>query len=207
MAAAVACGGLVVAGGWRQLFALPTGTLFLVGLVAFSVSMGEGAMADWSAVFLRVSLDVTEVQAALGYAVFSVAMVVIRFAGGVLVQRFGAVATTRASTATAFVGLIIAVASSSLTMTLAGFAFVGIGYAVVMPLVFSRAAMDPTMPSGPAIAAVATLGYGGMLLGPPVIGFVAQLTGVQLSFLVLAALALLAFVLASNLKVSDGVGK
>ena len=189
------------------LFALPTGTLFLVGLVAFSVSMGEGAMADWSAVFLRVSLDVTEAQAALGYAVFSVAMVVIRFAGGVLVQRFGAVATTRASTATAFVGLIIAVASSSLTMTLAGFAFVGIGYAVVMPLVFSRAAMDPTMPSGPAIAAVATLGYGGMLLGPPVIGFVAQLTGVQLSFLVLAALALLAFVLASNLKVSDGVGK
>ena len=76
----------------------------------------------------------------------------------------------------------------------------GIGYAVVMPLVFSRAARDPQMAPGPAIASVAILGYGGMLLGPPIIGFVAQFSGMRLSFLVLAGLALLALLLAPRLQ-------
>lgn len=184
----------------RPLVALPSGPLFLVGLIAFTVSMGEGAMADWSAVFLRIVADATDAQAALGYAVFSVMMVITRLCGGFLVTQFGPVRTTRASALTAFAGLTVAMLDRSLVPVLMGFALMGVGYAVVMPLVFSRAARDPVVAPGPAIASVATLGYGGMLLGPPLIGFIAQITGMRLSFTVLAGLTLLAFVLAPRLR-------
>lgn len=184
----------------KPLVALPSGPLVLIGLIAFSVSMGEGAMADWSAVFLRASVQASEAQAALGYAAFSVSMVVVRLSGGALVERFGPVATTRTSAAIAFFGLLIAVLTDVLHVALFGFVLVGMGYAVIMPLVFSRAAHDPHIAPGPAIAAVAMLGYGGMLLGPPIIGFVAQVTGIKLSFLVLVMLALLAFALAPKLR-------
>lgn len=181
---------------------LPSGSLLLVGLIAFSISMGEGAMADWSAVFLRLATEADDASAALGYAVFSVAMVLTRLIGGVVVEHLGPVTTTRASASIAFTGLLFAIFGGSFQAALFGFALMGIGYAVVMPLVFSRAAADPNVPSGSAIASVATLGYGGMLLGPPIIGFIAQVTGMRLSFLVLAALAALAFALANRLKIS-----
>lgn len=185
------------------IIALPSGALLLVGLIAFSVSMGEGAMADWSAVFLRLVVDATEAQAALGYAAFSTTMVLTRLFGGFLVQRIGPVMATRMSGVTAFLGLMLAIGIDSLGAALTGFALVGVGYAVVMPLVFSRAARDKTIRSGPAIASVATLGYGGMLLGPPVVGFVAHLTGLRMSFVLLAVLALLAAFLASHLRVEN----
>lgn len=187
-------------GAEGPLFSLPSGRLALVGLVAFSVSMGEGAMADWSAVFLRVALEATDAEAALGFAAFSVTMVAMRFAGGWVTERLGAVATVRASGLIAALGLVITITAHSLPGALVGFAITGIGYAVVMPLVFSRAARDPQVPSGPAIASVATLGYGGMLLGPPIIGFVAQLVGLPLSFVVLVGLAGLAAVLAGQFR-------
>lgn len=185
----------------RPIMALPSGSLFLIGLIAFGVAMGEGAMADWSAVFLRLVAGASESQAALGYAVFSIPMVLMRLLGGVFVERFGPVLVTQASAATAFCGLLIAILGQDVAIVLVGFGFMGAGYAVVMPLVFSRAANDPQLPQGPAIASIATLSYGGMLLGPPIIGFVAEGTGLRWSFAVLAALALLAFLLAPKLKV------
>jgi len=187
-------------GGPRPLLALPSGPLLLVGLVAFAVSMGEGAITDWSALFLRGAVGATEAQAALGYAAFSATMVLMRLSGGWVVDRLGPVATTRASGGIAFAGLVVALTTDVLGVALAGFALVGIGYAVVMPLVFSRAASDPVLRPGPAIASVATLGYGGMLLGPPVIGFIAQATSLRTSFGVLALLAVLAVILAPSLR-------
>lgn len=184
----------------RPILTFPSGQLFLVGLIAFTVSMGEGAMVDWSAVFLRIVVGATDSQAALGYSVFSVMMVVTRLCGGIIVERFGPVLTTRLCALIAFAGLVLAMLSQSLTPVLIGFALMGIGYAVIMPLVFSRAARDPDVAPGPAIASVATLGYGGMLLGPPVIGFIAQVTGMRYSFGVLAGLTLLAFFLASHMR-------
>ena len=184
-------------------FMLPPKSLLLVGLVAFSASMGEGAMADWSAVFLRLVVEVSEARAALGYAVFSLMMVITRLLGGQILERFGAVVTIRASGTIAFIGLMISIFGGSFGAGLLGFALAGIGYAVVMPVVFSRAAADPNFPPGLAIASVATLGYGGMLLGPPIVGFVASYVGLQLSFLVLAGFALLAASLAPSLSSRD----
>ena len=192
----------IAAKGKGSFLALPSGRLAVVGLVAFCVSMGEGAMADWSAVFMEKLIKVSEAQAALGYAAFSATMVLTRLSGGILVQWLGPVKVTRASGLTAFVGLFIVLTTNSLTVALLGFAMIGVGYAVVMPLVFSRAANDPDVPSGPAIASVATVGYGGMLLGPPVVGFVAQVAGLRVSFAMLALLALLAVALAPVLRIT-----
>ena len=180
--------------------ALPSRSLFLIGLIAFSTSMGEGAMADWSAIFLRVAGEVSEAQAALGFAAFSTTMVATRLAGGIIVQRFGPVTTTRLSGTTALLGLGTVIAAKTLTLALLGFALVGLGYAIVMPLVFSRAANDPSMRPGPAIASVATLGYGGMLLGPPIVGFIAQIRGLRMSFGALALLAIVTVCLAPCLR-------
>lgn len=191
------------ADGKRSIFSLPSGPLLLVGSVAFAASMGEGAMADWSAVYLETFAGATKAEAALGYAAFSATMVLTRLSGGLVVQWLGPVAATRASGLIAFAGLCVAIISDGLGMALTGFALVGVGYAVLMPLVFSRAANDPELPPGPAIASVATVGYGGLLLGPPIVGFVAQLAGLPASFGLLALLALGAVAMAPVLRTGN----
>ena len=185
--------------GRGAVFALPKGPLFFVGLVAFCSSLGEGAMADWSAIFLIEAEGVTEATAALGYAVFSAAMVTMRFAGDEIVRRFGAVMTARAGGVASTAGILLAVIGESAQAILGGFGLMGLGYALIIPLAFSRAANDPNIAPGAAIAGVATLGYGGLLLGPPLIGFAADATSLRTAFLILLALSLVIVVMAPSL--------
>ncbi len=172
-----------------KLFNLPKGVLILVGIVAFCSAMGEGAMADWSAVFLVETVAASESQAAAGFAVFSIAMVLARLLGHRAIQRLGAFRTAQMSGVTALAGVLMAVFGSAVIPVLCGYALMGLGFALIMPLAFSKAANDPDQPSGTAIASVATLGYGGLLLGPPIIGFLAEHTSFETSFLLLALLA------------------
>ncbi len=102
----------------RPLVALPTGPHFLIGPIVFPVSMGEGAMADWSAMYLRVAVEASDAENVLGDAAFSSSMVIVRLVGGALVERFDPVGTTRASAATAFAGLMIAILSDNLAASL-----------------------------------------------------------------------------------------
>lgn len=178
------------------IFPLPRGILILVGIVAFCASLGEGAMADWSAIFLVTVAEADEAMAALGFSVFSVAMVVMRLAADRLVQRFGPVLIARSGGVLAGCGVMLAVLVPVQGVILVGFAMMGFGYAVLFPLAFSRAANDGSLAPGAAIASVATLAYGGLLLGPVVIGFVADLTSLRVAFLILAALALVIILLA-----------
>ncbi|MGI9357409.1 MAG: MFS transporter [Rhizobiaceae bacterium] len=181
------------------LFTLPNGPLLAVGLVAFCASLGEGAMADWSAIFLVSTASVSEAKAALGYTVFSVAMVIMRLMGDRVVHRIGTVNSARIAGLAAAVGSAIAIVFGTFPMILLGFALMGVGYAVVMPLAFTRAANDPDIAPGQAIASVSTLGYGGILLGPPLIGFAAEVTSIRTAFIILTALALFIFVFAKVL--------
>lgn len=178
---------------------LPAGPLLAVGFVAFCASMGEGAMADWGAIFLVTVAHTDDAQAALGYTAFSVAMVVVRLLGDRIVARLGAVTAARLGGATAAAGSLMAVTFGTIPTILIGFGLMGIGYAVVMPLAFTRAANDETVPPGAAIASVSTLAYGGILLGPPLIGFAAGATSIRTAFLILSALAVLISVLSSVL--------
>ena len=171
------------------LFALPKGPLLMVGIVGLSSAIGEGAMVDWSALILTAAKGVDQAQAALGYTIFSTLMVATRLAGPILVAQLGPAHTTRVSAASAMIGGLLVLVAPSLPVALIGFAAFGIGYAMIIPLAFSRAANDPDVPAGRAIASVATLTYGGILIGPPLIGFVAEATSLNGSLWLLIALA------------------
>ena len=184
------------AGGSDPVFALPKGPLVLVGVIALSAGLGEGAVADWSAVFLRDTLGTSEAQATLGYAALALTMVAMRLCADGLVRRMGAVTVARVSGGIAAAGVLCVTGLNSLPAVLAGFALMGMGYAALVPLAFSRAAADPLVPPGQGIASVATLGYGAMLLGPPLIGQIAELASLRLAFVMLGGFALTVAVLA-----------
>ncbi|HCQ64075.1 MAG TPA: MFS transporter [Rhodobacteraceae bacterium] len=190
------------ADGSEPVFVFPKGALLVVGAVALAAALGEGSVADWGALFLVRVAGAGEASAALGYTVFALAMVTVRVSGGGVVGALGPVRTTRIAGLLAATGAGLAVAVASYPVALAGFVLMGAGYALVIPLAFSRAANDPFVKPGRAIASVATLGYGGVLLGPPIIGFVAEATSVRFSFGVVAALALVISVFAHALQPS-----
>ncbi len=175
---------------------LPRGALFVVGLVAFCASLSEGGIADWGAIFLVSVASVSDAQAAFGYVVFSITMVAVRLIGDRIVAWLGSVTAARVGGSVAAVGSLTAVFLPTFPMILLGFALMGIGYAVVMPLAFTRAANDKKIPQGVAIASVSTLGYGGILLGPPLIGFIAEITSLQFAFLIMSVLACVIVLLA-----------
>lgn len=153
--------------------------LLLLGVVAFCVMIGEGAMADWSAVFLREVTGASEGIAATGYAAFSIAMALGRFGGDRLSMRLGPVSLVRWSGAVAAGGLGLALVDGRPLSALIGFAAVGAGFATVVPQVFSAAGNTRGIASGPALATVTTMGYMGFLIGPPFIGLLAEAAGLR----------------------------
>jgi MFS family permease len=177
------------------LFAWPTGRLLPLAVIASVVLMAEGAVADWSAVHLRQELDATPGTAGLAFTGFSLTMVVGRLLGDRLVARWGRVRAVRVSAVIATAGGLIVVLAPSVPVAILGYAALGIGLACTVPLVFVAAAGDDPEP-GPALAAVSTPGYIGFLLGPPVIGGLAELVGLGTALallpVLLAGVALLA---------------
>src|SRR5262249_26563347 len=157
--------------------ARPSGTLLALGLLAMLGLMAEGAMADWSAVYLHDTLGASPPVAAIGFAAFSLAMAAGRLSGDALVGRLGAHRVLRGSSATAAVGLGIALLVGRPAVGIVGCALVGLGIANIIPILFSAAARVPGVPPGRALAAVATTGYLGFLAGPPLIGIVAEAAG------------------------------
>jgi predicted MFS family arabinose efflux permease len=175
------------------IYALPKGSLLGVAIIAFCASLSEGVIADWSAIFLIAVTHVSDGDAALGYAVFSIAMMTMRLIGGQIVHQFGTTKTARLAALVAMIGSFIVLTFTSFSLILVGFGLTGLGLSIIMPLAFSRAANDKNISQGAAIASVATLGYGGFLLGPPLIGFITDISSIRTSFLILPVLALLIF--------------
>jgi MFS family permease len=184
----------------RVSMALPKPELLAIGAVAFCAMMGEGAMADWSGLYLRQVLHSGEGLAAAGYAAFSVAMAGTRFLGDRLLIKLGSAGLVRLSGILAAAGLAVALISPSPTVALAGFACVGMGFATVVPTAFSAAARIPGTSSGVALAAATTVGYFGFLLGPPVIGFVAELVGLRSALTVVIGTSALIALLAGSVR-------
>ena len=174
-------------------FVLPRGALLGVGVLALFTLFCEGAMNDWSAIYLRDAFSLGPGLAAMGYASFSLTMTLGRLSGDRVVARVGRVLAARLSAALAATGMALTLLSPSFGIALAGFAIIGLGLANMIPILFSAAGNSRTMRRGPAIAAVATLGYAGLLTGPPLIGFVAQLTSLTtaLAMLVVAMLSVI----------------
>jgi MFS family permease len=177
------------------IFVLPPPALFALGAVAFCSLFGEGAVVDWSAVYLKAGGAGAGV-AALGFAAFSLTMAAGRFVGDWLNFRLGSVRLLRLGGRVAAFGLLLALLTSQPAVTIFGFACVGLGLSVIFPLVVSAAGRDKSMPESSAIAAVTTLGYLAFFVGPPVIGFTAELFTLRSALLIVVGLSITIVVLA-----------
>ncbi len=179
--------------GERHSFLLIPRSLFLLGMLAFCVLLVEGAIGDWSAVYLRESLGSPPTEAATAFVVFSLLMTIGRLTGDRLTLSLGPARTVRYGGLLAFAGLLIFLFSPWSVVAISGCALIGAGIACPFPLVISAAARNTSIPPGRAISVMATVGYCGNLLGPPLIGGLAELISLRgaMSLLCLAALTML----------------
>ena len=178
--------------GPTQTLVRPPRVLLALGAAAFCTLLAEGAAVDWSAVYLSHSLGATTAVAALGYAGFSLAMASSRAVGDRLNERLGPVALARGGSVLAASGLTLALVVGSTPAALVGFAAMGAGLGVVVPVLFRAAGSTPGVSASVGIAAVSTIGWLGFLAGPPAIGFAASAVGLRtaLGLVVLTTLAL-----------------
>jgi fucose permease len=179
---------------------LVTPVLLVCGLIAFCAAVGEGAMADWSALYLTDTLDADAGLAAMGYAAFAGAMALGRFAGERVIRALGAAGTLQLGCGAAAIALTAGLAAADGPATIAAFAVAGLGVACVFPVVLSTAGRAEPGRSGPAVALVSTIGYTGFLAGPPVIGLVAERTTLAWGLGTVALLAAVAAALAVGLR-------
>jgi MFS family permease len=167
--------------------------VFMFGTIALCTAYGEGSLADWGALHLRTDLHTGVGMAAAGYASFSVAMFAGRLSGTWLLARLGRTAVLAAGGVTAAAGMLVAALSPALPLVLLGFVLVGLGLANQFPAAIGQAG---ELTGAPGVAAASTLGYGGMLAGPPVIGLLADHAGLPVALTSIAVLAAAAAVLA-----------
>jgi MFS family permease len=160
-----------------------SGVLFL-GVLAFCCLVGEGAAADWSTVYVRDSLGGAPGFAAAAYAAFSLAMMGGRLVGDRLAARFGAVGLVRVSALLAAFGLILAIVVPAPWAGVVGFGCLGAGLACIAPQVFSAAGNRNPARAGQALARVAGMGYAGFLVGPVLIGGLAQISTLRWALIV-----------------------
>jgi MFS family permease len=163
--------------------------LLLAG-VMFGGLLCEGAVGDWAALYLRDSIGVAPERAGLGYSVFAVTMFLGRVVGDRWVARFGAARVVAVLAVVGAVGFGSALLVGQFWFALVGFAAMGVGIACVVPVVFSSAAAQSDSHAGQAIAGVATAGWAGFLLGPPLIGLLAHSTSLSTALAVLPLLCL-----------------
>jgi MFS family permease len=172
----------------KERLTLPRGPLIVLGMICFCGAMAEGSIADWSGVFMADQLLASDGIAPLAFAGFSAWMLLARLYGDRLKDRFGARRVVGIGAAIAAAGLLLALLAIDVPLTITGFALAGAGLAGLFPFVFSAAARHgPT-----ALAGVATMGYGGMLIGPPVIGVVAHGFGLQAAIGIIGMLSMAA---------------
>ncbi|HET6320270.1 MAG TPA: MFS transporter [Chloroflexota bacterium] len=180
----------------KKAFVWPTRALLPLALIVFCAVAVEGAMFDWSGVFMRRSLDASEGIAAAAPTFFAAAMAVGRLVGDQVTARLSGATVARGSALLALLGLTGVVLAPRPEVVFGALMLVGLGIAVLVPLAFSSAGRTPNMPASSAIAAVATVGYSAFLLAPPAIGLIAEQLTLRGSFaLLLLALAVI-FVLA-----------
>jgi len=178
--------------------ARPRGILLALGIMAFCVLLGEGAMADWSALYLRDITGAAPGLAAAGYAAFSLAMAGGRFIGDALTVRVGATPLVRGGGILAALGLTLALVVGTSWAAIVGFTAVGAGFSVAFPLMLAKAGSLRGTTAGTAIATVSVFGYAGFLAGPPLIGFVAQATNLRGGLSVVVVTSLIVASLASG---------
>lgn len=206
----VVCSGLIVIAimlAWPRLvptaqadqgpsFVLPRSIVLLLAAIAAIAFLIEGAMLDWAALLVVGAGLAPKTQSGLAYVLFSIAMTVGRLAGDAVVERAGDRATLMFGSLLALAGFGALLAAPVAVIAMAGLLLIGLGLSNVAPILFRRAGTQEAMPVGPAIAAIMTVGYAGILIGPAGMGLLAKYVGLPAAFGVLAGLMCLVVLLA-----------
>jgi predicted MFS family arabinose efflux permease len=173
--------------------ALPTRPVLLIGGLCFLVMLAEGAIGDWSGIYLKHNTGASTAAAAVAFAGFSLGMAIARLGGDFVNMRIGAAKLLRIGTAVVAISLGAVLLIGHTVPSVIGFVLCGLGIANAVPLLFSAAGQID--PPGPSLAAAFTLGYTGFIVGPPVIGVLSDQTGLPetLALLILALLAVSGF--------------
>ena len=184
----------------QPFFVKPDRFILNLGLIAFCSMLCEGAMADWSGVYFQNIVKAPAAFITLGYVAFTGAMATGRFLGDRMVTKLGIKKLLQLSATFIATGLFISILFPYLAASVVGFLLVGLGVSSVVPLIYSQAGKSGTMQPGLALAAVSSISFLGFLIGPPLIGFIAEAAGLRLSFAVIAIIGLFPAVLAGKIK-------
>ena len=177
----------------------PKGMVLLIGLFCFGLFLCEGAVLDWSAIYLTEVRGLPSGLGGMGYAVFSGCMMAGRFAGDRAVQVYGDASVLIGGSMLAALGYVATVLAPSSSIAVAGFGLVGLGLSNMVPILFRAAGKQAESQPGPAIAAVSTLGYAGILVGPALIGMVSSLADFEVVFTSMAIVVVIIAFLSARL--------
>jgi MFS family permease len=181
----------------RPLFAMPDKSLLSLGIIAFCSMMVEGAMFDWSGLYFINVVNVEPEFTGLGYTIFMVAMAGMRFIADGFSGKFGLKRILQVSGLLTTAGLLLSVLLPQLVPATVGFFLIGMGVSSVVPMVYSAAGKSKSLSPGTALTAVSSMGFIGLLIGPPVIGFIAEATNLKASFLTISIMSVSVVVFAS----------
>ncbi len=174
--------------------------LMALGAIAFCALLGEGAIADWGALYLKNSLGADAGLAAAGFVAFQFCMAIFRFIGDQLRLRLGDARVLLISGLVATFGMILAITPNLVWTTIIGFGFVGAGFAVIFPAALGLVSKLEQGSSGPAIAWVSSIAYSGFLVGPPFIGLLSEVVSLRFGLLAVLLAGVTIAVLSKSVK-------
>lgn len=183
-----------------KIFVRPDRSLVMLGIIAFCSMICEGAMFDWSGIYFKKIVNADGAWIGAGYTAFMCTMAAGRFIGDWVAMKLGFKRTIQLSGLLIVTGLAISLVFPYLAPAITGFFLVGLGVSSVVPLVYSTAGKSKRMSPGVALAAVSSIGFLGFLIGPPVIGVVAGLSSLRISFIIIALMGLCVAIMAGILK-------
>lgn len=186
-----------------KLFVLPSGALIGLAIVGFVIMMGEGAVADWSAIYIRDYLSGSAAMAGLGFAGFSLTMAIGRFTGDAIIPKYGSKAIIQFGSILGAIGLAAVIFIPNIYVAIAGFTIIGLGFSCVVPILFSAAAKVPGVVPGTGIAAVTTSGIFGFLIGPPSIGMIANQFSLTFAYGCMMVLVIIAIFISMKVQITD----
>ena len=184
----------------RKLFSLPDMALVQLGIIGFCSMASEGAMFEWSGVYFLDVVQAPTARTTLGFVGFFVMMASGRFIGDRLIEKFGRKRTLQYSGVLISGGLLLSVVFPYLIPATIGFMLVGLGVSSIVPMVYSSTSRVSNIPSGIALASVSSISFLGFLIGPPLIGFIAELASLRYSFAVIAMLGIAISIMVSRMK-------
>ena len=177
------------------LFRIPSGALISIGIIAFCCMMGEGAMADWTVNYMENVVHSSKALAPIALGAFASAMTLGRIFGDRVRASWGDSKLIMIGGVVATIGLGIALLFPFTYASITGFFLVGLGLSTIVPITYSIAGSTKDLPSGVGLAMVTTVGYAGFLFGPPIIGFIADISSLRFGLLLVGGLFLVMTIL------------